>query len=349
MLPSMTSSIAEIAFSSELLNNDSTLVDVRSASEFNKGHIPGAINIPLFDDEQRAEVGTIYKQQSKEEALQRGLEIALPQVEQYLHAFRQLPGKEIIIYCWRGGMRSGEMCRLVNGAGLPAKRIIGGYKSYRHCGRVLLEQPRQLLVIGGKTGSGKTALLLALQNMGMQVIDLEGLAHHKGSVFGHINEQPQPSTEQFENNLHQQLQAMDPTQPLLVENESHIIGSVHVPQTLLQQMRGAPLLLIEVPLAARIKRLVADYRTSDRELLISAARRIEKKLTKAKLNQVIELLEADNFSGACEILLGYYDRYYNRGLDKRQNQSIYHLELAGFELQQDSQRLAQKIEALCSA
>ena len=177
-------------------------------------------------------------------------------------------------------------------------------------------------MVGGKTGSGKTDLLLALKERKVQIIDLEGLAHHKGSVFGHINEKEQPSTEQFENVFCEELRLINPEELLLLENESYVIGSVHLPPPLLQQMRAAPLLIIDIPLQARIDRLVREYTSTDRQQLIEACQRIAQKLTQPKLQEVTTFIENDDFASACKILLGYYDYYYNRGLDKRKNQEI---------------------------
>jgi tRNA 2-selenouridine synthase len=190
-------------------------------------------------------------------------------------------------------------------------------------------------MIGGKTGSGKTDLLLSLKKQGVQVIDLEGLAHHKGSVFGHINEEAQPTTEQFENDLFEELRLINPEELLLLENESYVIGSVHLPPPLLQQMRAAPLLIIDIPLQARIDRLVREYTSTDRQQLIEACQRIAQKLTQPKLQEVTAFIENDDFASACKILLGYYDHYYNRGLDKRKNQEILYLTLNGFDLDAD--------------
>lgn len=319
-------------------------IDVRSPVEFAQGHIPGAINIPLFEDEERAEIGTIYKQVGKDQAFQLGTKIALPKVDSLLAAIKDLLPAQLIIYCWRGGKRSTEVCRLVNESGTPAKRILGGYKGYRREIRRIIENPRKLLMLGGKTGSGKTALLHGLQTQGIQVIDLEGLAHHKGSVFGHINEKPQPTTEQFENNFFKQLLETNPEETLVLENESYVIGSVHLPPPLLLQMRAAPLLIIDLPLKARINRLVKDYTSTNRQELIDACHRIAKKLTEPKLQKVTELLEEGDFEKSCEILLGYYDHYYNRGLENRKNQEISYLALNGLDLDTDVAELAQIIK-----
>lgn len=314
---------------------DVRFVDVRSPVEFSQGHIPGAVNIPLFADEERAQIGTVYRQVDQCQALALGEKIARPKVDGIIGQIQELLPAQVVIYCWRGGKRSTEICRLVNEAGIPACRLLGGYKAYRRGIRHAIEQPRKLLILGGKTGSGKTAILLGLREQGLQVIDLEGLANHKGSVFGHINENPQPTTEQFENDFYEELQHLDPEQFLLLENESYVIGSVHLPPPLLLQMRAAPLLIVEVGVEARVKRLVQEYTNTDRLELIEACRRIGKKLTALKLKEVTELLKNDDFSGACTILLGYYDHYYNRGIEKRKNQEIYSLGLDGFDLAAD--------------
>ena len=310
-------------------------IDVRSPVEFAQGHIPGAVNIPLFADDERAEIGTVYKQVGKTQALQLGEKIARPKVDFILEQIQRYATENLVIYCWRGGKRSTEVCRLVNESGTPAKRILGGYKEYRREIRKFIERPRKLLMLGGKTGSGKTDLLLGLKKQGVPVIDLEGLAHHKGSVFGHINEAAQPSTEQFENNFYEELRQTDPDELLLLENESYVIGSVHLPPPLLTQMRAAPLLIIEIPLQARIERLVRDYTGTDRQELIAACQRIAQKLTEPKLQEVTACIEKNDFAAACKILLGYYDYYYNRGLDKRKNQEISYLSLSGYDLDGD--------------
>jgi tRNA 2-selenouridine synthase len=324
-------------------NSGVQFIDVRSPVEFVQGHIPGAVNIPLFADEERAEIGTMYKQVDKEQALQLGEKIARPKVDGILAQIKSFLPAKIVIYCWRGGKRSTEVCRLVNESGTPARRIQGGYKDYRRRIRNFIEQPRKLLMVGGKTGSGKTDLLLGLKKQNLQIIDLEGLAHHKGSVFGHINEEAQPSTEQFENNFVEELRLTNPEELLLLENESYIIGSVHLPPPLLVQMRAAPLLIIEIPLQARIDRLVREYTSTDRQQLIEACQRIAKKLTHPKLQAVTTFIEQDDFSSACEILLGYYDHYYNRGLDNRKNQEIFYLTLNGFDLDADVGAVAQMV------
>lgn len=324
-----------IEFSETLSDDGVQFIDVRAPIEFAKGHIPGAVNIPLFADDERAEIGTIYKQVGKNQALQLGEKIARPKVNGILAQIKSYLPDQLVIYCWRGGKRSTEVCRLVNESGTAARRIQGGYKEYRREIRRFIEQPRRLLMLGGKTGSGKTDLLLGLKKQNVQVIDLEGLAHHKGSVFGHINEEAQPSTEQFENDFVEELRQVDPEKILLLENESYVIGSVHLPPPLLKQMRAAPLLIIDIPIQARIDRLVREYTSTDHQQLIEACKRIAQKLTQPKLQEVITFIEKDDFASACRILLAYYDHYYNRGLDKRKNQEISYMTLNGYNLDTD--------------
>ena len=324
-----------VSFSEIPSHADVQFVDVRSPVEFAQGHIPGAVNVPLFADTERAEIGTVYKQVGKCQALELGEKIARPKVDSILAHIQSFLPLEPVIYCWRGGKRSTEVCRLVNEAGTPARRILGGYREYRKEIRKYIASPRKLLMLGGKTGSGKTELLLGLKEQNVQVIDLEGLANHKGSVFGHINEEPQPSTEQFENSFFEELRQTDATKLLLLENESYVIGSVHLPPPLLEQMRAAPLLIIDVPIEPRIRRLVNAYTNTDRQQLIAACQRIAKKLTQPKYKKVVACIENDDFGSACEILLSYYDRYYNRGIEKRKNQDIFYLSLGGEDLDVD--------------
>ncbi len=322
------------------LDRSIQLIDVRAPIEFAQGHIPGAVNIPLFADKEREEIGTVYKQVGRETALQLGEKIARPKVDAILQEIQSYLPAELVLYCWRGGKRSGAVCDLVNDLGIPAKRIEGGYKAYRRAIRKSLEMERKLLIVGGKTGSGKTALLQELKKKGLQVIDLEGLAHHKGSVFGHINEKRQPTTEQFENNFFEELRKMDPKKMLLLENESYVIGSVHLPPPLLLQMRAAPLLIVEVPVKARIDRLVKEYATTEHQILVDACMRIKKKLTKAKFDEVVAYIIDNDFENACTILLGYYDHYYNRGLNNRNSQEIYTISLDGVDCFRDAERVA---------
>ena len=325
------------------------LIDVRSPAEFAQGHIPGARNVPLFSDEERATVGTLYKKKGREAALDKGLELVGPKLAFLVTEIRQHGGCRPLIYCWRGGMRSGAVCGLMQIVGLSCGRLAGGYKAYRRHIRAFFTKPAPLLVVGGYTGSGKTILLHRLAQQGLQIVDLEGLAHHKGSVFGHINEQQKPSNEQFENNLFAAMQGLDSQRFILVENESRVIGKVHLPEPFYEQLRSAPLISLDVPQEARISRLVADYATTDKEELLAAARSIQKKLGRENLRRVEEHIVADNYGAACAILLGYYDVYYDRGVSRRSKESIYPLSISGTDLEADVSRIKEKIASLAIA
>lgn len=323
-----------------------TCIDVRSPAEFAAGHIPGAHNVPLFSDEERAEVGTLYKQESKQAAIDKGLEFVGPKLAWLVRQIRELGGEQPLVYCWRGGMRSDSLCHLMRISGLPCRRLAGGYKAYRRHIREVLCQPAPLLVLGGYTGSGKTALLHQLAAAKIQIIDLEGLAHHKGSAFGHINEKAQPTNEQFENNLFTVFQGLDRQRFILVENESRVIGKVHLPEPFYFQLRTAPLISLDVPKEARIARLVEDYAHTDKEVLIAAAGRISKKLGQENLKKVEEHIGQGEFAEACAILLRYYDVYYDRGVSKRKADSIYRLAISGTDLGADAALIKGKLAEL---
>ncbi len=304
------------------------LLDVRSPGEFAQGHIPGAISFPLFSDAERALVGTCYKQQGKEQALELGLELVGPKMAGFIKQARVLaPGRRLAVHCWRGGQRSGSMAWLFRQAGFEVATLVGGYKNYR---RYVLEGfqdvPLQLLVVGGRTGSGKTKILKELALSGEQVVDLEGIAHHKGSAFGSIGESEQPTVEQFENNLFQTLCALDTQRRVWIENESRSIGRVYIPAAFWEKMRKSTLFNVQIPEAARIDNLLQDYVLTDKSELEAAFLRIDKKLGGQHLKAALEALQADDFATAARIALHYYDKTYQHGLEHNPSQDIRLLE-----------------------
>lgn len=238
------------------------------------------------------------------------------------------------------------MCRLLGDYGIQTKKIEGGYKAYRKHIRASFQKPAHFIVLGGFTGSGKTAILHGLRRHNTQILDLEGLANHKGSVFGHIDQPPQPTTEQFENNLYQKFEPLNKIEPIIIENESYAIGQVHLPEPFLLQMRSAPLISLDVAKEARIKRLVEEYGKNDKKELIAAAKQLEKKLGPKKLANVEEYLQHDRLDLACEILLTHYDSYYNRSFGKREKEAVHVLKLTGTDLKKDVQNVARKIMEL---
>jgi len=305
------------------------VVDVRSPAEFQQGHIPGAHNIPLFTNEERAAVGTLYKNSGKYAALLKGLDFVGPKMSDFVKKVVALArDKKLLVHCWRGGMRSESMAWLFSRAGIETIILRGGYKAYRKHIRSKFEQDMPLVIVGGMTGSGKTELLHYLAKTGHQVIDLEGRAHHKGSAFGAIGQTEQPTSEQFENDLAAYWKTLSAEKPVFIEDESRSIGSVSLPEPLFFQMRRAPVIKIEIPKPHRIQRLVREYAKFENEKLKDALVRIHRRLGGQNEKEAILALENQDYEKVAEITLGYYDKAYKKGLSKRETQSIYPLALS---------------------
>ena len=300
------------------------LLDVRAPGEYQQGHIPGARSFPLFSDNERAEIGTLYKQKGKDNAVVRGLEIVGPRLAVFVNEAKKLAGGSgLAVHCWRGGQRSQSMAWLLRQGGLDVVTLDGGYKAFRRYALDTFEQHLfNLIVLGGKTGTGKTKILHALQAQGEQVIDLEGLAHHKGSAFGHIGEQEQPTVEQFENDLFEKMLELDPKKRVWIENESQSVGRVFVPQAFWLQMKEAPLYNVEVPFEKRIQNLVDDYAGISNTALEEAFRKIERKLGGQHLKAALEALGQGDPATAASIALKYYDKTYQFGLENNPSPEI---------------------------
>ncbi len=320
------------------------LLDVRSPGEYAQGHIPCAVSFPLFSDAERAAVGTLYKQTGKEDAMELGLRYVGPKLESFVKEAKALaPGRKIMVHCWRGGQRSGAMAWLLRQAGFEVETMPGGYKAYRKWVLECFESsPLQLVVLGGQTGSGKTKILHELARLGEQVIDLEGLANHKGSAFGFIGELPQPTVEQFENDLFDRILALDLTKRIWVENESHSIGRVFIPEPFWKKMKIAPLVNIKIPDEARIQNLLEDYVLTDKADLVTAFNKIGKKLGGNNLKTALEALERDDYPSAAKIALWYYDKTYQHGID---NSISSDLKTVPFE-HADVQKIALKLKTM---
>ena len=301
-----------------LLRETHTIIDVRTPDEYDKGHIPGARNLPLFDNEQRHKVGTLYKQEGKYPAILRGLDYVGPKMSDMVRQARRLSkDKPIILYCWRGGMRSESVRWLLNTAGLQSIRLQGGYKAYRQQGKELFLQKYKLIILGGKTGSGKTNILHEIKKLGKQVIDLEGIAHHKGSAFGTIGMPVQNQNEQFENNLIESFRSIDKNNPLWLEDESKNIGRNYIPDELFMQMRNSQVIFIEVPQEARIQNLLDDYSHVDNQEIANCLNKITKRLGGNNLKEALEALENNHLEKIAEITLKYYDKAYLMSLNTR--------------------------------
>lgn len=304
------------------------LFDVRTPAEFEQGHIPGALNLPLFSNEERAAVGTTYKQVGPYEAFLQGLDFVGPQMRFFVEEAQRLaPGGKVTAHCWRGGQRSSSMGWLLDLAGMDVEVLTGGYKTYRrYVLEQLAERPAQLLVVGGETGSGKTEVIHALRELGEQVVDLEGLAHHKGSAFGALGEAPQPTVEQFENDLYEAFRQCNPDRPVWLENESKPIGRVFIPDGFWGRILEAPLLALQVPFENRVLRLVGVYALYAKDELAAAFGKIEKRLGGQHLKAALEALEAGDYAEAARIGLRYYDKAYNHHtLSKRDHSRIFYI------------------------
>lgn len=312
------------------LTDPPILFDVRSPGEFTKGHWPGAQSLPLFDDQERAEVGTLYKQVSPDTAFLKGLELAGQKMRWYVEEARRLaPDKRIAIHCWRGGQRSQSMGWLLDKAFAEVQVIQGGYKALRNAGRAHMEAfSRPLMVLGGPTGSSKTKVLHILEQRQETIVDLEGLARHKGSAFGALGEEGQPSVEQFENDLfHYLLQlATDTQKPVWVEDESKAIGRVYIPNELWAKMMKAPLVVIDMPQEWRLDNLVEDYAHYDLAELKNGFERIRKRLGGQHLKRALEALDQQDFYAAAAIAIKYYDKAYRWSLERSERKAVYHLQ-----------------------
>ncbi len=303
------------------------LFDVRTPAEFVKGHIPEAQNLALFSDEERAVVGTIYKQESPKAAMLQGLEFVGPKMRSLIEQVEaSTKSRTVSVHCWRGGKRSGSVGWLLGMGGFEVNTIAGGYKAYRnHILQQFHDLDLNLILLGGKTGAGKTKILKALAKKGEQIIDLEDLANHKGSAFGFIGEAPSPSVEQFENNLFEALMQLDLSKRIWVENESRRIGNVLIPQGFWEQMQASSLLNIELPFEVRLAVSLENYTTEENKELQKAFYNIRKRLGGQNLQNALAFLEEGNLKAAASIALKYYDKQYQYMLDKNESPCIKYL------------------------
>lgn len=307
-----------------------TLVfDVRSPAEFAKGHIPGAINLPLFSNSERAQIGTTYKQDGKRQAILQGLDLVGPKMSKLVEEVEVLTGspkkaRPFVIHCWRGGMRSASLGWLLALYGFQISILEGGYKAYRTWVRSQIEKDLDLIVIGGHTGSGKTLLLEGLKNAGRCVIDLEGLANHRGSAFGSLGLPDQPTQQQFENDLAAVLRDFDDSE-IWIEDEGRTVGTCKVPNIIFDGIRDADVIFIQKSKNARLDFLVEIYGEASTELLAERFENIQKRIGSERLKIALKKLEEEDIRGAAQIALAYYDKSYTYGLSKRIQENVYFL------------------------
>ncbi|TXT33413.1 MAG: hypothetical protein FD136_920 [Chitinophagaceae bacterium] len=313
-----------------LLARQHPVLDVRSPGEFDHAHIPGAHSLPLFNNEERKVVGTVYKQESKQRAVKIGLKYfgsnMVQMVEQVEQLVKHSSGEAlptVLVHCWRGGMRSAGVAWLLDLYGFKVYTLVGGYKAYRNWVLAQFEKKYNIQILGGYTGSGKTEVLKAMKTKGAAVIDLEGLAHHKGSAFGAIGQPAQPSQEFFENQLAMELwqlsETLQPGSPIYLEDESQRIGLVNIPTVFFQQMRQQKVCFLEIPFDERLDFIVANYGKFEKEKLINAVIRVKKKLGGLETKMAVNALIEDDIRLSFAVMLKYYDKLYNKGLLRRED------------------------------
>ncbi|MBN1387982.1 MAG: tRNA 2-selenouridine(34) synthase MnmH [Bacteroidales bacterium] len=330
------------------------IIDVRTPSEYERGHIPRSFNIPLFSDDERARVGTVYKQQNQISAIMEGLDIVGPKMSCLLKKGMQESGKEkkLLLYCWRGGSRSESMAWLFSNAGIDCTVLEGGYKAYRNHILSELGISRKLIVLGGLTGSGKTAILSELSILGEQVIDMEKLACHKGSAFGALGQDKQPSSEHFANLLHDELRKYNSDQRLFVEDESHNIGTVSITENFFSLMKEAPVIALMPDIKTRLPRLRTEYGVFGHDQLIESVQKISRKLGGDNTKKAVNAIMENDLDTAIEIVLKYYDKTYGYGLSQKPKEKVVYVESPSDDPQENAAKvkmLADKIEATTTA
>jgi len=337
-----------------LLSKNLPVLDVRSPGEFKHAHIPNAYNLPLFNDEERAKIGTAYKQQSREEAIKFGLDFFGPNMRTLVENVERIVAgyglrikglnksnkrsnsqtsnpqiatnkpATLLFHCWRGGMRSAAVAWLLDLYGFKVYTLIGGYKAYRNWALEQFAKEYNFRIIGGYTGSGKTLLLHALEKENNAIVDLEGLAHHKGSALGALGNLPQPTQEMFENLLATRLSTFNhqPSNIIYLEDESQRIGDLQIPMPLWYCMRKAPVYFVDIPFEERLNYLTAEYGVHPKEQLVNAIMRIQKRLGGLETKNAINFLLENNFKESFRILLHYYDKWYAKGLYNREDAEV---------------------------
>lgn len=305
------------------------ILDVRTPSEFAHAHIPGAINLPIFTDQERAEIGTLYKQVSREKAIEKGFDFFGPRMNTYLESLNAqgiAKGSMLLVHCWRGGMRSEAMAWLLNFYGYQAYTLEGGYKAFRNHILDVLDTKLPAYIIGGFTGSGKTEILRALQRMQEPVLDLENIAHHRGSSFGSIGCPDQTSQESFENRLAMSYPDSS-IKHIWIEDESRKIGRNVLPLSLHETIRDSPVIFVDIPREARLHWLVEQYKTQSHILIAEAIERLHKRLGGLQMQQALSALHKSDLHSCFDIVLRYYDDAYLYGVSKRAKGLVHRLTL----------------------
>lgn len=292
-------------------------IDVRTPSEYNRAHIPGAVNLPLFSDEERVEVGTVYVQKSREDAIKLGLDLVGAKLGDLVRETERLAGapssaSELSLYCARGGMRSQSVAWLLSLYGWRVRTLPGGFKAYKHRLKEYTGRGLPLVVLSGPTGAGKTDLLHILRERGCQTLDLEGLALHRGSAFGYLPGVEQPSDEMLRCLIIDALEEFDFSRPIFTESESLKIGRASLPEEFFQELGRSDYILVDTPRAVRAERIAELYGSLDKEFLRESFRKIEKRIGGTNRRLAEEALERGDLTAPIQIALDYYDKAYAR-------------------------------------
>ncbi|MCU0462156.1 MAG: tRNA 2-selenouridine(34) synthase MnmH [Bacteroidales bacterium] len=316
------------------------VIDVRSPSEFNQGHIPGAFNIPLFDDSERAIVGTRYKKEGRDKAIIRGIELSGPQMHRKLQSALEMAREsKLLVHCWRGGMRSEAMAWLFSLGDIETEVLDGGYKSYRHHVLAGLAEKKRVIVLGGMTGSSKTRILRHIGKLSNQVIDLEALANHKGSAFGALGQPLQPSSEHFSNLLFDLWKNIDDSNPVWLEDESRNIGTVFMPDAFYDHIQLSPAIILMMSIEKRLPKLIEEYSTYPQEQLRDSVLKISKRLGGDNTRDAIAAIDSGDFAKAIEITLKYYDKAYLYSISKKHSGQIIFIETDSDDIEVNSAKV----------
>lgn len=324
------------------------LLDVRSPTEFAQGHIPGAVNFPLFTDEERAKVGTLYKQKGPEPALILGLEIVGPKMADFVRQASHLnpDRQEMRMYCFRGGQRSQSLSWLLGQAGFSITLLRGGYKAYRRAVLESFQEPQEIVVLSGCTGAGKTRLLQALERRGQQILDLEGQASHRGSAFGGYEQPASLTTEMYQNLLHLAWSRLDRRKPVWIEDEGRTLGKLQVPDDIWTQMRRAPVVFLDIAQEHRVELLVQEYGDYGRDLLRASIDRIARRLGGVTHQRCLVALEEGNYREVVRHCLDYYDKAYLHCVRKRNQEPFWSLSLPGIDTEHNAEALLEFVASV---
>ncbi|HOP28743.1 MAG TPA: tRNA 2-selenouridine(34) synthase MnmH [Spirochaetota bacterium] len=306
----------EISFEESLTLKDPLYIDVRSPGEFEEDHIIGAVNLPIFDNEERKEVGTLYRMAGRETAVLKGTEIGGRRIGEIINRLSEIKGRDIVIYCARGGMRSGSVAALINSLGIDVYRIKEGYKAYRRyvCDRLSsIKIKPEIFILQGLTGAGKTEIIRIMDNS----IDIEEMAGHRSSVFGGIGLK-QKSQKFFETLFLSRIDELEHERYVIIEGESRKVGNLHIPDYIFAQMRGGHFIYIDTPLERRISIIRDEYNSfQEHERVVEKVNSLKGKLGSKKADMLVELYNSGRIDEFIEILLlDYYDLLYSHSLNK---------------------------------